>query len=450
MYSILNFFKMGKFVIIIAAFLGFSLSATGQVVGVSYYDCDYYKKSIVQLDSLRKNNTSIDHSLEAGFSKVSITPGLHYPKDNVAEGKFKNVGLGGYSARGTNFATGIHDSIFVRVAAIKVADRLMILVGADYLRMFQTLTDEIVSMLREDGISRDQLMFTATHSHSSLDPGKITDRWLASRFSLAIRSAIKDLKPALIGSGNVSAASYVRNRVIDELGTKNDDFSYIILQQIGGKKAIIGSFSAHATVMSAKNLEISGDYPGYWERKMEKNFANYAIFCAGAMGSQGPAGVDAEGFERARKMGEALGDIVLKSALTTPMKDKVVFSAITMKLNTPEFNMSKELVDGLFAGRQPPAPEGQTLQAFRLNDMVWISTPADFSGEIALQIKNGLYRKGFNANVTGFNGGYLGYIVPSKYYFRDHYETKTMGWFGPNMGDYTTDLIRQIADIVIR
>jgi len=30
----------------------------------------------------------------------------------------------------------------------------------------------------------------------------------------------------------------------------------------------------------------------------------------------------------------------------------------------------------------------------------------------------------------------------------DEYESKLMGWFGPTMGDYTMDLIRQISKIV--
>ncbi len=433
--------------IVIVVFLGLSLPATGQVVGISYYDCDYYKKSIAQLDSLRTNSSSIQHSLEAGFAKVSITPGLHYSEDNDVKGQFKSVGLGGYSARGVHSATGIHDSIFVKTAAIKVADKLMVIIGADLIIIPQNLTDAVLSMLQKDGISRDQLMFSATHSHSSLSPGgDAMLNWLASRISLAVRSAIKDLKPALIGSGNIPAASYTRNRVIGERGTKNDDFSYIILKQNKGKKAIIGSFSAHATVLSARNMEVSGDYPGYWQREMESTFANYAIFCAGGVGSQSPTGVEGEDFVRAQNLGKALADVVQKSAATTQMKDKVVYSAITMRFNIPEYTTRTSSS----SQRALPAMEGQVLQALRLNDMVWISTPADFSGEIALQTKNYLYPKGFNANVTSFNGCYLGYIVPSKYYYLDQYESKSMSWFGQNMGDYTADVIRQMADIIIR
>jgi hypothetical protein len=96
-----------------------------------------------------------------------------------------------------------------------------------------------------------------------------------------------------------------------------------------------------------------------------------------------------------------------------------------------------------------PVPEISYLQVARLGNMIWITTPSDFSGEYALQIKNALAAKGYNANVSSFNGSYLGYIVPGKYFYLDKYEPKDMGWFGPNMGDYTVDLICQLTEIVI-
>jgi hypothetical protein len=93
-------------------------------------------------------------------------------------------------------------------------------------------------------------------------------------------------------------------------------------------------------------------------------------------------------------------------------------------------------------------PENVYLQAFRVDNMIWISTPGDFSGEYALQIKNNLAVKGFDSNITSFNGKYVGYIIPGRYYYLDEYESKIMGWFGPNMGDYTMDLISRLTRIV--
>jgi hypothetical protein len=80
--------------------------------------------------------------------------------------------------------------------------------------------------------------------------------------------------------------------------------------------------------------------------------------------------------------------------------------------------------------------------------MLWITTPGDFSGEYALLVKNSLAAQGFKANVTSFNGNYIGYIIPGKYYYIDEYEPKLMGWFGPNMGDYTMEIIHRMTDIV--
>ena len=95
-----------------------------------------------------------------------------------------------------------------------------------------------------------------------------------------------------------------------------------------------------------------------------------------------------------------------------------------------------------------PIPQNVYLQTLRIGNLIWITTPCDFSGEYALQIKNSLAAKGFSANITSFNGSYVGYIIPGRYFYLDEYEPKIMGWFGPNMGEYTVQLIRQLTQII--
>ena len=97
-----------------------------------------------------------------------------------------------------------------------------------------------------------------------------------------------------------------------------------------------------------------------------------------------------------------------------------------------------------------PRPENAYLQTLRIGNMLWITTPCDFSGEYALQIKNALEAKGFSANVSSFNGSYVGYVIPGRYFYMDEYESKLMGWFGPDMGEYTVDLIRKMTEVVIQ
>lgn len=441
------------------------ISVTGPVDETPFYESEYYKTSCTEIDSLKNTHTTVKGQFMAGFSKVSITPVLNGTTDNIEKGEFMKMPLAGFGARKGAPATGIHDSVFVKAAALKVENKLVVLIGADLLIMPPNITDSVMKILAKNGIKREEVFLSASHTHSSLGawgPGFVgkefsgefnasVEKWLTLKISEAVLLAVTDLKPANVATGNFNAANYTRNRLIGELGTKNDDFSYIIIQQNEGKKAVIGSFSAHSTTMGSKNFEISGDYPGYWQRKMENTGFDCAIFMAGAMGSQTHSG-EGEGFEKPRFIGESLADSTVVHLQNQILNDTVVFSSLTLNLNLPEYHFrlttTKNLSTSL-SRKLMPEPENAVLQAFRLCNFIWVTTPADFSGEFALQLKNTLAAQGFDANVSSFNGSYVGYIIPGRYFYMDEYEPKTMGMFGPNMGDYTFDLINQMTGILL-
>lgn len=197
-------------------------------------------------------------------------------------------------------------------------------------------------------------------------------------------------------------------------------------------------------------MEISGDYPGYWQRKMEATSVDLAVFLAGSVGSQSPVG-EGKDFERPKMIGESLADSLNRYLPKTKLDRTIQLSAVSIKMPLPEFhirisdhrNLTTAVSDKLM-----PFPMNPYLQAIRIGQFVWISTPADFSGEYAVQIKNNLAVKGFLSNISSFNGSYVGYIIPGRYFYMDEYESKTMGWFGPNMGEYTMDVIRRMTDLV--
>ncbi len=440
-------------------------AATGPVVNTPYFESEYFKKSCAEIDSLKMNFSPAKGELLAGFSRISITPVLNAASDDFEKGKFVKMPLAGFGARKGAPATGVHDSIFVKVAALKVQNKLVLLVGADLLIMPPNIGDSVVAQLGKNGITRDQVFFSATHTHSSLgawgvgfagkeftgEENKNLEKWLIQQVSKAIVAAVTDLKPASLATGDFNAAAYIRNRLIGEKGTKNDDFSYILIQQKEGKKAVVGSFSAHSTTMGDKNMEISGDYPGFWQRKMEASGFDCAIFMAGAVGSQTNRG-EGNGFEKPRFIGESLADSTLLHLNECRLNDSVLLSSATIKLNLPEYHYrvttTRNLATSLTEKLMPQAVD-PVLQAFRIENMVWVTTPADFSGEFSRQFKNTMAVKGFDANITSFNGNYVGYIIPGRYFYIDGYEPKEMGFFGPTMGDYTFDLINQIAGILI-
>jgi neutral ceramidase len=442
------------------------LTGTERIDRTPYFETSYFKNTTARADSLDKASKIVTDSLYAGFSRVSITPGLNSPSDDLTKGQFSAVPLAGYGDRKGKPATGIHDSIFIKAAALGCGGKLVVIIGADLLIMPPNVADSAVKILAGRGITRDQLMFSATHSHSSLGawgPGFIgeqfagkenrnLERWLSDRIVLAVELAIADMHPATAGYGHFNAGRLTRNRLIGESGTKNDDFSFICLQQTGRRKAVIGSFSAHATTLGDENMEISADYPGYWERKVENEGTDVAIFCAGSVGSQSP-NADGKGFEKPKIIGESLADSLEVNLKKVRMSDNVVFSAASLRMDLPDYHMrltTRINLASFLSRKLMPPPQNVFLQAVRLNGMIWISTPCDFSGEYALQIKNSLFAKGFMANITSFNGNYVGYIIPGRYFYLDKYESKLMGWFGPNMGDYTVDLIGRLIKIVTR
>lgn len=429
-----------------------------------YFEKDYFEKSLSRIDSLKNTCSQVNDNLLAGFSKVSIVPVLNQPQENYHEGKFTEVPLAGYGGRKGAPATRVHDSIFVKVAALKVGEELIFLVSVDLLIIPPNMVDSVMKILSEYDIRREQLFFSATHTHSSLgawgsgfvakqfageeNPNLL--KWISLKTAEAVIAAEKDLKPARIASGNFNAGQYTRNRLVGEQGTKNDDFSFIFIEQPGHKKAVIGSFSAHSTTLGEDNMKISADYPGYWARKIENSSADYALFFAGSMGSQSPLSKD-EGFEKAKFLGEALADSLTNHLKKTEPEEQVIFSNVSLEMPLPEFQIrltTKRNLSAFLSQKLMPYTYGVWLQAFRIGDMVWITTPADFSGEYAVLVKNTLTANDFHSNVTSFNGSYLGYIIPGKYFYLDKYEPKTMGWFGPYMGDYTMDLIRQLTEIV--
>lgn len=431
-----------------------------------YFKTSYYQSTKTRLDSLKKKRILFNDFIEAGFSKVSITPSVGNFKDSMQVGQFKSAPLAGFGARKGKSATGIHDSIFVKAAAIKVGMQLVVIVGADILIMPPNIIDEVTLLLEKTGIQRNQVFYSASHTHSSIGawgPGFIgqqfagqsnpeINQWLINQIALAVTNAISDLKPALIGNGYFNAASYTRNRLVGETGTKNDDFNFISIQQKGGRKAVIGSFGAHATTIGADNMQFSADYPGYWQRKMEQEIVDIAIFCGGSVGSQSPSG-EGNGFEKSKKIGESLADSLKIHLTKLELRDKIDMSTMSLKVNLPSYNIrltTKIHFSTWISKKLMPLPENVYLQVIKIGNLIWLTTPCDFSGEFARQLKDALARSGFNANVTSFNGSYVGYIIPGKYYYFDAYEPKTMGWFGPNMGEYTYELLRNLSEIIIQ
>lgn len=427
-----------------------------------YFREPYYVESSARLRAELATNRVVQGELQAGFGEARLTPTLNAPEDDPAHGRFKALPLAGYGNRKGRPATGVHDDVFVKAVALRVADRTVVMLGVDALIVPPEVAELASSRLaKESGLPRASLYLSATHTHSSLggwgegwvgeafaggfQPGARI--WFADCIVEATRSALADLKPAALGQGRFEAAEFVRNRLVGELGRVDPEFSFSIVKQAGGRVAVLGSFAAHATVLGGDSMVFSADYPGFWRRAVEESTGGMAVFLAGGVGSHSPNS-GGKGFEGAERMGRALAERLGREMAQVALTDRVTLGLVALNFAMPPFNV--RVSDGLrlrpwLARRLLHAPDHNWIQAVRLNDAIWVSTPCDFSGELALGIKDSLRARGKHAVITSFNGGYIGYVIDSRYYHMEGYEPRTMSFFGPNVPDYLEEMIRTMA-----
>lgn len=429
-----------------------------------YFRESYYTETAARLRTQTATNLVVRGELFAGFGRARLTPTVNAPVDDPAQGQFRSVPLAGYgngNRRGRS-ATGVHDDLYVKAVALRVGDRLGVMIGADALIIPAEVTEAAMQRLQAElKLTREQVYLSATHTHCSLGgwgEGFVAEvfaggfqpgirAWFADRIVAAIREAIADLQPASFGHGSFLAPEFVRNRLVGKLGRVDSEFSYLVLKQQSGRLGVLGSYSAHATVLGSGVMEFSGDYPGFWQRAVEAATDGVAVFLAGGVGSHSPVPGE-RGFPGAERMGQALAQRVIDQLPETALTNVVAFGILGLDVTLPPFNV--RVSDGVrlrpwLAAKLLPVDRTTFLQAFRLDDTVWISTPCDFSGELALGIKDSLRVKGSHAVITSFNGDYIGYVICSRYYHLNGYEPRVMSWFGPNVPDYFDELIRAMG-----
>ena len=427
-----------------------------------YFREPYYAETAARLEARTATNAVGVGELSAGFGQARLTPTVNASTDDPATGRFRALPLAGFGNRQGRPATGVHDDLFVKAVALRVEGRLGVMVGVDALIVPREVTDLAVAQLaRELSLRREQIYLSATHTHCSLggwaeklvgkafagdfQPG--ARAWFAACIVAAVREAVADLKPASIGQGSLAAPEFVRNRLVGALGLVDPEFSFVVVRQAEGRQAVLGSYSAHATVLSGDMMEFSGDYPGCWQREVEKATGGMAVFLAGGVGSHGPNAGE-RGLQGVEKMGQALAQKVMAGVAATALTNRIAFGLFGLEVDLPE--LQARVSDGVrlrpwLTARLMPVVEDCFLQAFRLGEVVWISTPCDFSGEMALGIKDLLRAKGYRAVVTSFNGDYIGYVIPGRYYHMGGYEPQVMSFYGPGVPDYLDGLIRSMA-----
>jgi hypothetical protein len=377
--------------------------------------------------------------------------------------------LGGYGERKGRQNEGTHDPLSVSALLLDDDSDRVMLFGSDLLVVTENVAERVRESLQDRaGLDPRELFFNASHTHSGpggFSPGLLASLFggaydpliedaLVAAFTEAALAAVADLGPASLAAGSVLVPDHIRNRA-RENAPVDALLQVLSVLRDDGQTCTVLRYSAHPTVLGGDNMLFSAEYPGFLRAAVEEETGGTAIFLSGAVGSMGPRAPGADdGFAKARVMGKALADHALALLPSLMYEDTVDIAAVgaAFPLPSPQLRPTRPVRVSPLLLRWAGLDGDGWIHGVRLGDVVLFGTPADFSGELALELRDMAAKRGADLWVTGFNGDYAGYVSPDRYYNKDpekgmeHYELYIMSWTGPDQGALFTALCELVLD----
>ncbi|WP_299759342.1 neutral/alkaline non-lysosomal ceramidase N-terminal domain-containing protein [uncultured Pontibacter sp.] len=420
-----------------------------------YQESAYYQETISSQSASPATVTHGD-TVQVGWAKINITPPVGTP-------------LAGYGKRMGMTYEQVHDSAWVRTFAFSNGKAEAYYVALDLLIVPMEVLQKLEQAYPQLGLKPEQVYLTATHSHTSFGGWgkKLGVKFMSGKYDAelverltqqivqSIELARQNLQPTKVGFGSTSAASLVKNRLLknpdnpyykERLENRDTALRFVKFEREDGTTAILSVFSAHPTILPSDDPTLSRDYPGVLVDELEER-VGFTSFSAGAVGSHSTVYLKGDTHESTKAVGERLAKLLREELLNvkTGYINTLGYGRVPFQLPEPSWRISKglRLAPVLFNSIFGDHPAHIT--SLQLGNIVFLGAPADYSGEFVAQIAQQAQAQGQHAIVTSFNGGYIGYITPDKYYNLQEYETRGMNFFGPSSGSYLTEImLRQL------
>jgi hypothetical protein len=132
------------------------------------------------------------------------------------------------------------------------------------------------------------------------------------------------------------------------------------------------------------------------------------------------------------------------SLLLPVAQSSLNFYRARLSLNDPHPKVTGNLTLRSWVFRSAFGEYPVFLTALEVGNVIMLGTPCDYSGEFNARIDQHAATLNLHPMVTSFNGGYIGYVTPDKYFEENHYETRLMNWYGYGTGAYVTDCLEAL------
>lgn len=388
-----------------------------------------------------------------------------------------DVPMAGYGARGGRPSTGVHDPISAKVLYFEDGDTRMALVTTDLRSVTPDLKNQIIAKADGSGLTRQNLLVCASHNHSGpsiyaekfwriqfgvYDPAIVEE--MSDRIAEAIGRARGAMFEAQVGHAKATIEGFTRNRrweydqaareAAGETPAVNPRLWVLRIDDDAGNiRAVLVNFATHPTILGADNFEISAEWPGVLQRRLETALPGaIALYTNGAEGDQSPAGAQgADDFAKVEDFGSRLASAAAELArtVTTQPDATIAYHHVDAPLGEPAF--SEAARNGPYAFMEPMAlealPRHAELQVLRIGDAALAGLPGEPICEVGLAAEAALRDAGVAEPITvGLANDYIGYILNAKEYAHGGYEVDQRSYYGPTLGERIAELSHKLLN----
>jgi neutral ceramidase len=217
--------------------------------------------------------------LKAGAATADITPPVGIP-------------MWGYAVRHDAPSVGVRDELYARAVVLDDGDEKLLIVSLDLGRApARASTARIRERLRAQNINHMLLVASHTHHGPVMELDDIPDvknpytRTVEDRICDLAAKALKDAAPARVGVA-AKLSELNRNRHSKRADAPVDKTLTVLrVETTDGKPiATLVNFAAHPTMLDAKLLEFSAEWPGAMAKRVQEATGAPCLFLQGASG----------------------------------------------------------------------------------------------------------------------------------------------------------------------
>ncbi|HEY0743372.1 MAG TPA: neutral/alkaline non-lysosomal ceramidase N-terminal domain-containing protein [Chryseosolibacter sp.] len=431
--------------ILIGALLLFVLASVGFVDRTPASEFAGYKQTFDEVSQLSiAHDSSTSESFAVGYSKVNLTPD-------------EPVALAGYGNRKGKHYTTVADSVFIRSMVISNGMKKVAIVSADLLLIPPKVSVALEQQLPSIGFSIEDVFLGATHTHNSIGnwgegaAGFIYGwyeesmvQFITSKIISSIIAANENLVKANIAFAKIEDKEAVDNRLVKD-GPEDPFLRLVQVERSDSAKLLLTTYAAHATCLFSRDLQLSRDYPGTLVDKLEASGYDFVMFMAGAVGSHKPGAP-----EYGRQCFDWMADELVtsvnnnKSSLTKLEGTDINSFRVALHLSDPQVKVTPDLKVRSWLFRSAFGEYPVYVTGIEIGNLLMLGAPADFSGEFSASLDSIASTTNTHLIATSFNGGYIGYLTPQKYYDNKYFETQLMNWYAPGTGEFVRDVMAEM------